>query len=476
MSAFSAFEMNETRFLGLLENLISVSKNLQNCPAQGLIPREDLASDFVLAALEPHTKKNGGPLEVERVTFVEGRGNVIIKYPGTTDKVVSFIGSHLDVVPADASSGWSRDPFKLTVEGDMLYGRGTTDCLGHVALLTDLMVSLAIAKPQLETSVVVIFIANEENGTFVGVGVDQLAHEGYMESLKNGPVFWVDAADSQPCIGTCGSAQWELKSHGKLFHSGLPHKGINALEFAMDSISHIQRNFFKDFPRHPRELEYNFATQSTFKPTQVSCPSGSLNQIPGLCIIQGDIRVSPFYDIKDIMTKIESYVADINKNPSMVENPEIRGPHSKYQLPDEGLNGTLAFKWIVEGDNGIACRLDSKGYKALLKATEIVLGDAKPYAIGGSLPLIRDLQDLGFDVQISGYGMSSRYHADNEAASMSDLKNATRIISTVSKARISLSPLEAVGNTVTFFVLFLDYFIAARVISDRIWSVPYLNC
>lgn len=30
------------------------------------------------------------------------------------------------------------DPFKLIVEGDKLYGRGTTDCLGHVALLTDL--------------------------------------------------------------------------------------------------------------------------------------------------------------------------------------------------------------------------------------------------------------------------------------------------------------------------------------------------
>jgi acetylornithine deacetylase len=66
---------------------------------------------------------NGGPLEIERVTFVEGRGNVIIKYPGTTGKVCSFVGSHLDVVPADPK-GWDRDPFTLLVDGDMLYGRG----------------------------------------------------------------------------------------------------------------------------------------------------------------------------------------------------------------------------------------------------------------------------------------------------------------------------------------------------------------
>ena len=34
---------------------------------------------------------------------------------------VAFVGSHLDVVPADPET-WERDPFKLTVEGDKLYG------------------------------------------------------------------------------------------------------------------------------------------------------------------------------------------------------------------------------------------------------------------------------------------------------------------------------------------------------------------
>lgn len=47
-----------------------------------MVPREDNASDHVLELLKPHTKENGGPLEVERVHFTPGRGNVIIKYPG----------------------------------------------------------------------------------------------------------------------------------------------------------------------------------------------------------------------------------------------------------------------------------------------------------------------------------------------------------------------------------------------------------
>lgn len=112
---------------------------MQNAPGLGLIPQENYVSDFVLAELEPFTTKNGGFLTVERVEYIPNRGNVIIKYvhpeAAASEKTLAFVGSHLDVVPANPE-GWARDPFTLTVEGDKLYGRGTTDCLGHVALMT----------------------------------------------------------------------------------------------------------------------------------------------------------------------------------------------------------------------------------------------------------------------------------------------------------------------------------------------------
>lgn len=365
-----------------------------------------------------------------RIYLFVGRGNVIIKYPGTSDEVCSFVGSHLDVVPADPKS-WEHNPFKLVVDGDTLYGRGTTDCLGHVALLTDLMATLAEHKPVLKTSVVVVFIVNEENSSFVGLGVDQLAKENYLDDLKAGPLFWIDAADSQPCIGTCGNLQWRMKVTGKLFHSGLPHRGINSIEMAMDAVSYVQKKFFDDFERHVRDDEYNFITQSTLKPTQISCAPGSLNQLPPDCTVEGDVRLSPFYDVADVRRAVNSYIDDINADPTILETPCIRGPHSKYSLPEENKLGKVEFTWLFEGENGIACNLNSVGYSAILEATRFVLGDVKPYAIGGSLPLIRQLQEQGFDVQISGYGISAKYHADNETASLQSLKNATKIISKV---------------------------------------------
>ena len=103
-------KLNDERFTELLRKLIGEAKGLQNNPPQGFIPRENNASDHVLALLEPHKVENGGPLHVERVEFTDGRGNLVVRYPGATEDSVAFVGSHLDVVPANPE-GWERDPF-----------------------------------------------------------------------------------------------------------------------------------------------------------------------------------------------------------------------------------------------------------------------------------------------------------------------------------------------------------------------------
>ena len=66
--------------------------------------------------LTPHSQAKGGPLKVDHVTFVEGRGNLLLQYsPPGASGTVAFVGSHLDVVPANPET-WDRNPFKLVVE------------------------------------------------------------------------------------------------------------------------------------------------------------------------------------------------------------------------------------------------------------------------------------------------------------------------------------------------------------------------
>ncbi|KAL5724360.1 acetylornithine deacetylase [Ranunculus cassubicifolius] len=411
-------DLSREAFIPLLTKLIGESKYVQNNPPE-LIPEENRVAKHVLDVLLPlSTTTGGGPLVVNHVSYVQGRGNLIVEYPGTVPgKVMSFVGCHMDVVTANPKE-WDFDPFSLSIDGDKLQGRGTTDCLGHVALVTELMRRLGQTKPTLKSTVVAVFIANEENSTIAGIGVDMLVKDGLLNKLKKGPLYWIDTADKQPCVGTGGMIAWKLRATGKLFHSGLAHKAINPMELVMEALKEIQLRFYKDFPPHPKEEVYGFATPSTMKPTQWSYPGGGVNQIPFECTVSGDVRLTPFYDIEDVAKKLKEYVDDINAN---LEKLATRGPVSKYILPEENLRGRLEISYGEAPMSGVACNLDSRGFHVLCKATKDVVGHVKPYSITGSLPLIRELQDEGFDVQTAGYGLMATYHAKNEYCLFSDM-------------------------------------------------------
>ena len=50
---------------------------------------------------------------------------------------------------------------------------------------------------------------------------------------------------------------------------------------------------------------------------------------------------------------------------------------------------------------GIACRLDTDTFKFLDQATCEVLGKSEPFSMCGSLPLVSDMQEAGFDLLVS---------------------------------------------------------------------------
>ncbi|CAD7927717.1 unnamed protein product [Amoebophrya sp. A25] len=431
---------DETLFVKLMEKLIKEAKYLQNNPRAGVVPEEERAAKIVMDCLNPFSTKNGGPLQIELLEYVPKRPNLKVTYAASTNsrRTIGFVGSHMDVVPANPEE-WARDPFKLVRDGDKLYGRGTTDCLGHVALLAVFLRFLALTKPKLDMSVVCVFIAAEEGGEF-GVGVDRVLEDGKLEELKNGPVFWIDAADSQPCAGTCGVTQWELKTTGRLFHSGLPHKGINSIELAMDTVAELQRNFYSDFGPVSEQKSYGFGVGSTMKPTQICCSEGSLNQIPPWCKVSGDIRLVPFYDMLDVIDRVEKYVENINANLSKLNCETTRGAYSKYDIKEaapeaEITEGRVEISWGQSKESallyaGIAADLTSTGHKALVQATAEAKGaeNCKPYSITGSLPLVGMMQRQGFDIQLDGFGLMSVYHAVNEYCDINHMRKGHEIM------------------------------------------------
>lgn len=58
------------------------SSDLTGSRACGCLLAIHAAGRHVLEALEPYAVENGGPLRVKHVSYVEGRGNIIVEYPG----------------------------------------------------------------------------------------------------------------------------------------------------------------------------------------------------------------------------------------------------------------------------------------------------------------------------------------------------------------------------------------------------------
>ena len=96
-------DFNEGRYVKLLTNLIGETKFLQNNPEK-FIPEENRylscycrltvlillcrAIKHLLDVLEPYKKENGGFLKVDHVTYVEGRGNLIIEYDNVSVYII----------------------------------------------------------------------------------------------------------------------------------------------------------------------------------------------------------------------------------------------------------------------------------------------------------------------------------------------------------------------------------------------------
>lgn len=413
----TTWTLNDDRFLRVLSGMMTHGEHLQNSPLKDAPPpREDLAGDVVCQELEPFVQK--GKLHVERISYVEGRGNLILTYPGKTDSTVAFVGAHLDVVPANPAE-WQRPPFELQIEEDRLYGRGVTDCLGHVAVLTDLFAQLAEARVELDHTVVAVIIANEEASNTRGVGINRLVKDGKLVHLQNGPLYWIDSANFGPTIGTGGMATWQLVVEGKVAHSGFPQHGINAAELAFGVTQALQEWFYCNYPPHPKEKEYGFLASSSLKPTRVQVENDTLTKIPAKAVIEGDIRLTPWYSGQELKEGALTFINNLDMNQLRTFGP------SRYRLADA--IGTVKFE-LGTPSGGIACDRTSPGYLALAEAIAAIRPEAKPFALTGSLPYIRFLQRNGFDVQITGFGRMDTYHAPNEFAEFSHMRDGFRIL------------------------------------------------
>ncbi len=118
--------------------------------------------------------------------------------------------SHLDVVPP--GEGWTRDPFVPTIEGDLLYGRGSGDAKASVAAMVSALVDLAQHPPARGRVLGVFSYGEETRHATMSAAVPRA---GRLDAAIIG-----EPTNLQPAVAQRGLMMVDLVAHGDQRHAG----------------------------------------------------------------------------------------------------------------------------------------------------------------------------------------------------------------------------------------------------------------
>ncbi|MBI5967165.1 MAG: M20 family metallopeptidase [Deltaproteobacteria bacterium] len=158
--------------------------------------------------------------------FAPQRANAICHIPFSQpeDGPCLIFNSHLDVVPS-GEGAWTYPPFKPTIIGGRVYGRGACDAKGSLAAMMA-AVRLALQAPQnLQGELILTAVAAEETG---GLGT-QFWLKSRREDLRPSMAIVGEPSGLKPVIAHKGVSRRKLSVRGRSAHSSDPSQGRNAI-------------------------------------------------------------------------------------------------------------------------------------------------------------------------------------------------------------------------------------------------------
>jgi succinyl-diaminopimelate desuccinylase len=228
------------------------------------------------------------------------RPNLVALMPGEVKSPRVWIMTHMDVVPPGDLSLWKTDPWKVSVQGDKIIGRGCED--NQQGMVASLLAARAFTengiKPHLPLGV--MLVADEETGNDYGVGYLLKHHKNLVK--KDDLIVIPDAGDPKGTMVEVAekSILWmKFVTKGKQTHGSTPDKGINAHRAACDLVTRLD-GLYKKFKKKDKLFDPPI---STFEPTKKEANVPNVNTIPAEDILFYDCRVLPDYKLADVMAE-----------------------------------------------------------------------------------------------------------------------------------------------------------------------------
>jgi len=214
---------------------------------------------------------------------------------GPADRPGYILSGHMDVVPA-GEAGWDGDPFVLRIEGDRLYGRGTTDMKGFLAVVLATVPSF-LSRP-LSRPIHLAFSYDEEAGCR---GVPHLIAR--LPDLCGPPLGAIigEPSGMRGILAHKGKAAARLTLRGLSGHSSRPDLGLNAIH-AMTEVQQAAVATAIDLAEGPFEDEF----EPPYSSLSIGTITGgqAVNIIPELCNLELEARAISSVDPEALLAPV----------------------------------------------------------------------------------------------------------------------------------------------------------------------------
>ena len=233
-----------------------------------------------------------------------GQFNLYAKIGPEVDGGIILSG-HTDVVPTEGQN-WITNPFKLVKKKNKLFGRGSCDMKGFIAVVLALIPKLKINK--LKRPLHLIFSYDEEIGC---VGIQKLIP--FLKKIKPKPAFCIVGEPTEMKLVNMhkGKKNFVVLFKGIESHSSLTENGVNAIDYCGELINYL-KNLQKIFIKTKNHQKFD----PPYPTINIGKIQGGLavNIIPEQCELEFEIRDTPNLKTEKIIKEIKIFLKKLEKN------------------------------------------------------------------------------------------------------------------------------------------------------------------
>jgi acetylornithine deacetylase/succinyl-diaminopimelate desuccinylase-like protein len=336
------------------------------------------------------------------------RPNMIVRIDGARPGPHLALCGHLDTKPVgEAAAEWRTDPFNPTIEGDRLFGLGSTDMKGACAAMVLAGAAFARVADRASGSLSLIFTADEEYGSHFGASYLVRANAIEADAILLGEPAGVYEDWEAIRVISRGFSGFRVIVGGTQTHSSISDQmpTVNAVEAMANVLVAFRRELRLRYPDHPL------------------CPSGptinlgvralggvGYGVLPGHAEFWCDIRTTPGMKQEALAEDVDSALDRIR--------PLLPGAAISWEF-----NPDLA--WMAPTE----VFPDDPVVRAVERAAADVLGEAPPLAAFPGATDAWPFHGQGGIPTLAAFGpgLLPLAHGPNEWVSILSLQQAPRI-------------------------------------------------